>query len=166
MKGKLHKSNDGWVVKFDYMDDQYSSYLEFYTVELPITPKSYCDNLKDSNEGLEVEFNFIKNNQDNVGKLSGFAKIKEPFIPQTLNDEEIESPYCPVCDGCGEEGCCSPVHCQQSPNGHYCKTYLKDLKFGYLMYDQIMELIGDDEKYKEQIDKLWDETYEKIYRNE
>ena len=77
--------------------------------------------------------------------------------------EEIESPYCPVCDGCGEEGCCSPMMCKQSPDGYYCKSYLKDLKFGYKMYNYIIELVGDDEKYKERIDKLWDETYDEIY---
>jgi hypothetical protein len=69
-----------------------------------------------------------------------------------------------VCDGCGEEGCCSPMFCEQSPDGHYCKTYLKDLRFGYQMYKHIIELVGEDEKYKEQIDKMWDETYDKIYR--
>lgn len=83
-----------------------------------------------------------------------------------MSEEEIEnSPYCPVCSGCGEEGCCSPIHCQQSPDGRYCKSYLEDLKFGYQMYEHIIKLVGDDEKYKEQIDKLWDETYDEIYRN-
>jgi hypothetical protein len=32
------------------------------------------------------------------------------------------------------------------------------------MYKHIIELVGEDEKYKEQIDKMWDETYDKIYR--
>jgi len=86
-----------------------------------------------------------------------------------MSEEKIEneySPYCPVCSGCGEEGCCSPMICQQSSDGDYCKTYLKDLKFGYQMYKHIIKLVSDDEKYKEQIDKLWHETYDEIYRNE
>lgn len=85
-----------------------------------------------------------------------------------MSEDAIEteySPYCPVCDGCGEEGCCSPMHCQQSSDGQYCKTYLKDLKFGYLMYDQIMALVGKDETYKAQIDNIFHETYDRIYRN-
>ena len=77
--------------------------------------------------------------------------------------EENYSPYCPVCSGCGEEGCCSPLMCKQSPEGKYCESYLKDLKFGYKTYEHLMELVGDDEKYKEQIDELWDKTYDRIY---
>lgn len=77
--------------------------------------------------------------------------------------EENYSPYCPVCSGCGEEGCCSPLMCKQSPEGKYCESYLKDLKFGYKMYEHLMGLVGDDEKYKEQIDELWDKTYDRIY---
>jgi hypothetical protein len=76
-----------------------------------------------------------------------------------------DNPYCPICDGCGEDGCCSATHCRQHPDGHYCKTYLAELKFGYRMYHQIMELIDDDPKYKEQIDKIrsdvWDFTFRK-----
>ena len=53
--------------------------------------------------------------------------------------------------------------CKQSPDGYYCKSYLKDLKFGYKMYNHLIELVGDDERYKERIDKLWDETYDEIY---
>lgn len=79
-------------------------------------------------------------------------------------NEEYESPYCPVCDGCGEDGCCPATCCQQDPNGDYCKTYLKDLKFGYIMYKELMNLVSEDEKYKEQIDKIWDETYDRIFR--
>ena len=31
------------------------------------------------------------------------------------------------------------------------------------MYEHLMELVGDDEKYKEQIDELWDKTYDRMY---
>ena len=90
----------------------------------------------------------------------------EPVMP--LDNENIEeeytSPYCPVCDACGEDGCCSAMSCQQHPDGHYCKTYLRDLKFGYRMYKELMRLIEDDKKYKEQVDKIWDETYDGIYK--
>lgn len=79
--------------------------------------------------------------------------------------ENEYSPYCPVCSGCGEEGCCSPLMCKQSSDGSYCNSYLKDLKFGYKMYDHLMKLVGDDEKYKEQIDELWDRTYDLIYNS-
>lgn len=82
-------------------------------------------------------------------------------------DKETYSPYCPVCEGCGEEGCCSPMMCRQDPNGSYCQSYLNDLKFGYKMYNQIMEMLEEDqEKNKEileKIEKIFIDTYEKIY---
>ena len=79
---------------------------------------------------------------------------------------ELESPYCPICQACGEDGCCPATACQQHPDGHYCKTYLKELQFGYRMYHQLMKLIDGDEKYKEQIDKIWDETYDNTFKSE
>jgi hypothetical protein len=72
--------------------------------------------------------------------------------------------YCSVCSGCGEEGCCSPLMCKQSPDGHYCEFYLKNLKFGYVMYENLMKILEGDEKYKEQIDELWDDTHNYIYK--
>lgn len=44
--------------------------------------------------------------------------------------EEFYSPYCPLCDGCGEDGCCPAVFCKGS-GGKYCQTYLEDLKEAY-----------------------------------
>lgn len=80
--------------------------------------------------------------------------------------EETKTSYCDVCNGCGEEGCCSPIKCTQSPDGKYCQTYLKDLKFGYTMSLELLELIKNDPKYKDEIDKIFDKTYGKIYNNE
>jgi hypothetical protein len=48
-------------------------------------------------------------------------------------EQEYESPYCDICGGCGEEGCCSAIICKHHPHGKYCNTYLKDLQFGYLL---------------------------------
>jgi hypothetical protein len=79
-------------------------------------------------------------------------------------EEEDYSPYCSVCSGCGEEGCCSPICCVQHEEGKYCKTYLNDLKFGYLMYEKIYNLVFNDEKYKNEIENIFSETYDKIYR--
>lgn len=81
-------------------------------------------------------------------------------------DEESHSPYCPICDACGEDGCCSATACQQHPDGSYCQTYLMELQFGYRMYHQLMKLIDGDEKYKEQVDKIWNETYDNTFKSE
>lgn len=79
------------------------------------------------------------------------------------NQEEYKSPYCPICSACGEDGCCPATNCKQHPEGHYCLEYLSELKFGYLMYHKLMKLIDGDDKYKEQVDEIWDKTYDLIF---
>jgi hypothetical protein len=37
-------------------------------------------------------------------------------------DEELRSPYCPICEACGEDGCCPATSCEQHPDGDYCKV--------------------------------------------
>jgi hypothetical protein len=32
------------------------------------------------------------------------------------------------------------------------------------MYKNLMRLVEDDPKYKEQIDEIWDKTYDEIYK--
>ena len=29
--------------------------------------------------------------------------------------DKLESPYCPICEACGVDGCCSATACQQHP---------------------------------------------------
>lgn len=81
-------------------------------------------------------------------------------------DENRNSPYCTVCGSCGEDGCCSALSCQQHPDGDYCQTYLKELQFGYKMYRQLHELVSEDERYKDQIDKMWNEEYDLTFKSE
>ena len=80
--------------------------------------------------------------------------------------EECESPYCPVCDGCGEDDCCPATKCQMSPEGHYCETYLRDLKFGYLMHKDMWDLIPKDPETQVKLDEIFDKNYERVYRKE
>lgn len=70
-------------------------------------------------------------------------------------------PYCPVCSGCGEEGCCSPMACKMSEEGRYCKTYLKHLKFAYLMYQELFEMLHESDP--DRADAIFDKNYDKIY---
>lgn len=77
---------------------------------------------------------------------------------------EDYNPYCTVCESCGEDGCCSAMSCKQSPDGKYCETYLLDLKFGYLMFKDLFNLIEKDPKYKEALDDLYDKNYDRIYK--
>jgi hypothetical protein len=85
-----------------------------------------------------------------------------------MSDQESYNPYCPVCEGCGEEGCCSPIHCQQTPEGSYCKGYLRDLKFGYAMNSFFQEKIWGrmSEELKEEYDREWDKVYDQFYNQD
>lgn len=82
-------------------------------------------------------------------------------------EEGTYSPYCKICTGCGESGCCSPVACEQHPDGAYCRGNLNELKFGYLMFEDLYELIskhGDKDlidKAGELYDTNWDIIYDK-----
>ena len=76
------------------------------------------------------------------------------------------SPYCPECEACGEEGCCSALMCKQAENGDYCSKYLTDLRFGYYMQrwienNLIKELTDEQQaKYNEE----WDKAFDKFYK--
>jgi hypothetical protein len=82
--------------------------------------------------------------------------------------EKYRSPYCPVCDACGENGCCSAMSCQQHPDGHYCKSYLRDLKIAYLMerffYKEIYDNLPHNLKHK--YDREWNEVFDNLNRDD
>ena len=88
-------------------------------------------------------------------EITQFMKVEE---------EESTSPYCPICESCGEDGCCPAANCRMDPAGHYCETNLLELRFRYWMYKDLMNLVYDDPKYKEKIDELWDKNYDSIFR--
>jgi hypothetical protein len=81
-----------------------------------------------------------------------------------MDKEKDYSPYCPICDCCGEDGCCSAAFCKQHKDGHYCETYLNELKFSYWMYKDLMNLVCNDPKYKDEIDKIFDKNWEIIFK--
>lgn len=78
------------------------------------------------------------------------------------------SPYCPICTGCGEDGCCAATCCQQHPDGAYCETYLRDLKFGYHLYKSISNALYEKlpADLKEEYDLIWDQVYDQVYKSE
>jgi len=85
-----------------------------------------------------------------------------------LNKKEIPyNPYCSVCSACGEDGCCSPLMCDQKPEGAYCAGYLIDLRFGYYMnswfQNNLYEGLTEDQKklYDEEWNKSFDDFYKK-----
>ena len=81
--------------------------------------------------------------------------------------EEDYNPYCPVCNSCGTEGCCSPLSCRMTEGCHYPKSYLADLKFGYAMNEWVQKNLLDakliPKELIEKYNKEWDEAYDAIY---
>ncbi len=76
------------------------------------------------------------------------------------------SPYCKICSACGEEGCCSPLSCEQHPDGEYCQSYLTDLKFAYDFYQKISGYLcsstkENDDKFNEVFNLLYEKHYNK-----
>jgi len=82
--------------------------------------------------------------------------------------------YCPSCDSCGEEGCCSPISCahyhmvkKNDKKCHYGTTYFRDLQFSHVYSNRVSNII---EKYKDQQPEMYkehqemfDELYNQIY---
>ena len=86
---------------------------------------------------------------------------------KSIGNTETSSydPYCPVCSACGEEGCCSPMSCQQHPQGSYCKSYLNDLKFAYIMNSWFENtLLGElTQDQRETYYEEWENAYKIMY---
>lgn len=71
------------------------------------------------------------------------------------------SPYCKICGGCGEEGCCSAAICEQHKEGEYCEWYLRDLRFGYIMFRETYDLL--EIHCEEEMSEIYDKNYNLIY---
>lgn len=80
-----------------------------------------------------------------------------------MNSEDLDSPYCPICESCGEDGCCPATVCKQHLNGKYCETNLKELKFAYLCFHDILKLLDGDDKYENRVDELYDKNWDIIF---
>jgi hypothetical protein len=58
--------------------------------------------------------------------------------------------------------------CKQHPDGHYCESYLGNLKFGYVLNDwvdnELMETLP--QEAQDQYNQKWDELYDVFYKKE
>jgi hypothetical protein len=77
--------------------------------------------------------------------------------------EEDYNPYCPVCNSCGTEGCCSPLSCQMTEGCHYPKSYLADLKFGYAMNEWVQKNLLDEKLIPKELIEKYNQQWEKDY---
>lgn len=82
-----------------------------------------------------------------------------------LNDYETEdnTPYCKVCNGCGEDGCCSSLNCTNDENGKYCHTYFRDLQEDKRMFNLLYNFLSI--KYKNVNNEFWERFDELVKLN-
>ena len=76
--------------------------------------------------------------------------------------EDYESPYCDVCESCGEEGCCS---IEKSILGHGCKYaqwYAKDVYFNEVLINELLTFIQDNVDNADNIvSKIYNTAFDK-----
>ena len=76
--------------------------------------------------------------------------------------EDYESPYCDVCESCGEEGCCS---IEKSILGHGCKYaqwYAKDVYFNEMLINELLTFIQDNVDNADNIvSKIYNTAFDK-----
>jgi hypothetical protein len=72
-------------------------------------------------------------------------------------EEEDYNPYCKICGGCGEDGCCSALRCKFEDGCEYKQTYLNDLREGYIFMKEFYEKLYDklDDDLKKEVDELY-----------
>lgn len=178
LDGELVKENGVWMVEYIKAP---TGYLDPYPaiLRVPLNPGQDDEYLV---EGQEVKFtisgypSYSFENSDGDFKVSPSTQIASLYFHTSLEskietppvDEDAYSPYCPDCEACGESGCCSPLMCNHTENGHYCKGYLKELQFGYHLYRWIEKHLLEHlpiEKIDE-YDKEWNEAYDVFIMNE
>jgi hypothetical protein len=103
MKGKLHKTESGWVVKYHKYDMTNpavpgTKFAEDYFGQYPLIDNGHIDGLKlyASNEGLEVEFEIVSNEGEPLGKgeqpYTQYAKLAKITTPE--EDKMVTKCYC------------------------------------------------------------------------
>jgi hypothetical protein len=73
-----------------------------------------------------------------------------------MENIETYNPYCEVCGGCGEDGCCPAVNCTMEDGCKYGGLYLNDLKEGYIFMRDFHNKIYDrlDDDLKKEVNEL------------
>ena len=65
-----------------------------------------------------------------------------------MEEKDIgESPYCPVCESCGEEGCCSVENSLWKHGCKYGKVYARDVYQNEMIIDEFHKLFDENGKY-------------------
>ena len=94
--------------------------------------------------------------------------LEQSYLLEEDGNIEDYNPYCPVCNGCGESGCCGPINC--TPDNILCqypKTYTADLKLGYRSFERFWELLEKNDWFgkKEEFMKIYHEELDYRYKD-
>lgn len=81
--------------------------------------------------------------------------IKEHYSEQNtriinIEEDDIdigESPYCPVCQSCGEEGCCSAENSLWKHGCKYGEIYARDVYQNEMIIDEFHKLFDENGRY-------------------
>lgn len=94
---------------------------------------------------------------------------------EPINEDETYSPYCKLCEGCGEDGCCDSLSCARklmvesaAPiDCKYGNTAYNDIEFAVKMYREMYNNLADAnsiEEYRAFVESLFDQMFEECYR--
>lgn len=181
---RFEQATDSWHIEheehFRTVKDENGNYThsETITKSIQVEPHS-CPGTMPTDilayDGMKVDFEIITLDleDDHGDTIQGdFASIDWEWAENNLSNEEDDdgySPYCPVCTGCGESGCCSPLNCQpDDPRCHYPKTYTEDLKLGYRTFEKWYYLLDENDWFgkKDEFMKIYDEMLEIRFRQD
>lgn len=84
-----------------------------------------------------------------------------------IEDEEDYSPYCKVCESCGEDGCCSYLSCvfasiDLNKECDYGETYKGEALLRHYVYNKLWNLIEGNPMLEEILNEVTDEGLNKV----
>ncbi len=181
---RFEQATDSWFIEYEeyfrtVKDENGNAYgvdniVKTIQVEPHSCPGNYPTDIL-AYDGMKVDFETVTLHlEDNHGDTieGNFAKINWETPKNNLSVEEDDdsySPYCPVCSGCGESGCCSPLNCEpDNPECHYPKTYTADLKLGYSTFSRFWDLLEENQWFgkKDEFMKIYDEELDIRFRQD
>lgn len=181
---RFEQATDSWFIEHEehfriLKDDKGQAYgAETATKSIQVEPHSCPGNYPTdilAYDGMKVDFEVVTlafgDSEEDI-KEGDFAKINWETPKNNLSVEEDDdsySPYCPVCSGCGESGCCSPLGCDPSNSEcHYPETYTADLKLGYRTFEKWYDLLEENNWFgkKDEFMKIYHEMLDIRFRQD
>jgi hypothetical protein len=131
--GFINPANDVWTIGYIDIDEKKVNSI-FY-------------NLEDQT----CSYKFLIKKCESTDDIMKFVESINFLFNLTIKTEEY-NPYCELCGGCGEDGCCSHINCFRqlinSPKCEYGETYLNDAKYAREMSHMSAEIFSQLETHE------------------